>query len=198
MMTPILAAVLLMAVTDTGVVTGSIRSRMVPVDGAVVFLTSEEGLPVAPETTVIDQRNLRFVPALVVVPPGSAVVFRNSDPLLHNVFSPRRNGMGFNLGTYPSPGERAQEFPTEGQYVVLCHVHPEMVAYVVVAGSHHHAVVASDGAFRLEDIPAGRYRLHVWHWRTGEYTEVIEVPANRVLHLDLELSVSRTRARKKE
>jgi plastocyanin len=194
----LLAAMLLLAATDTGAVSGTIRARSVPVNGAVVFLTREEDHPpVAAETTLIDQRNLRFVPASVVVSPGSAVVFRNSDPLLHNVFSPVRNGMGFNLGTYPSPGERSQVFPIEGHFVVLCHVHPEMVAYVVVAESHHRTVVSSDGAFRLDEIPAGRYRLHVWHWRTGEYTEVIEVPAHGVLRLDVELSALRPRANKK-
>jgi plastocyanin len=194
----LLTAMLVLAAMDTGAVRGTIRSRSVPMNGAVVFLTPEEDHPpVAPETTLVDQRNLRFVPASVVVPPGSAVIFRNSDPLLHNVFSPTRNGMGFDLGTYPSPGERSTAFPKEGHFVVLCHVHPEMVAYVVVAESHYRTVVASDGAFRLEEIPAGRYRLHVWHWRTGEYTELIEVPAGRALRLDLDLSGLRSRAEKK-
>jgi len=197
-MPALLAMLLLPTTTDTGAVSGTIRSRHVPMDGAVVFLTPEEDhTPAAPETTVVDHRNLQFMPGFVVVPPGSAVVFRNSDPLLHNVFSPVRNGMGFDLGTYPSPGERAQLFPDPGHYVVLCHVHPEMVAYVVVADSHYRTVVRADGGFLLEGVPAGPYRIHVWHWRTGEDSAVIEVPANRVLRVDLDLSAARPRARKK-
>ena len=56
-------------------------------DRLVVVL--EGGAPHAkpPETVVIEQRNMRFDPDLVVIPTGSTVQFPNSDPIFHNIFS---------------------------------------------------------------------------------------------------------------
>jgi plastocyanin len=134
--------------------------------GAVVVLLPLEAIPGAPQTdtVLIDQHELRFLPGVAALRPGSVIQFRNSDPVLHNVFSPRGPGPGFNLGTYPRPEVRSQVLRAEGVHVILCHVHPEMVAYLVVAPTGHRAVTDDAGRFALDDLPPGRYRTQVW-WR---------------------------------
>ena len=168
----------------------------VPSGAVVVLLPLDPVLgPVKTDTVLIDQHELRFLPGVTALRPGSVVQFRNSDPVLHNVFSPRGPGRGFNLGTYPRPEVRSQVLEAEGVHVILCHVHPEMVAYIVVAPTGHRAVTDDAGRFAVEDLPRGRYRAQVW-WRR-------RLRADTVLALDsgesrtVELGNGRQRGGKK-
>jgi hypothetical protein len=43
-------------------------------------------------------------------------------------------------------------------YYVFCNIHPQMVAFLVVAPSPWVAMASADGTWRL-DLPAGRYRI---------------------------------------
>jgi len=132
----------------------------------------------APDTAAIDQRGFQFVPRLVVITPGSAVSFVNSDPFLHNVFSPRGASGAFDLGTYPRPERRTHTFARAGAHVILCHVHPEMVATVLVIPARHRATVAEDGSFRFTDVAPGSYTLHVWRRRGTPYERTLTVAAH--------------------
>lgn len=153
------------ASAQAGDVAGIVQRRGAPAGEAVVSLDpvpeDEEPSP-APAHAVIDQTHLRFVPGVVVVRPGSTVEFLNSDPILHNVFSPGWSGEEFDLGTYPSGTSRSHTFTEPGPHVILCHVHPEMAAYVVVVDTPHHGVTDGEGRFRIEEVPPGTYRLGVW------------------------------------
>ncbi len=170
-----------------GTVEGTIRILNVRAAGAVVYLIAERhsGYTRAPEPPVIDQLNLRFVPRVLVVLPGTTVEFRNSDPLLHNVFGPGGPGPRFDLGTYPRNERRSHRFDEHGAHVILCHVHPEMVAYVVAVPTPYHAVVDEAGHFRIEEVPAGRYTLRVWQRRIKPFRRSIVVKQGQVLQVEL-------------
>jgi len=174
---------------------GQVRSGSLEVRGAIVYLIPErpDSSPASPDTAWIDQREISFVPRVLVVSPGTTVLFRNSDPILHNVFSPAGAGAGFDLGTYPSPGARAQHFAAPGAYVILCHVHPEMVAFVVVVPTPYRAVVDPEGFFGIANVPSGRYHLHVWRRGAEPLEQEIHIVPGRLLELALELVPARRR-----
>jgi len=176
-----------------GSVEGALRAAEVRTVDAVVYLVPQDSSepPPPPMHQLIDQRDLRFTPRVLVVPPGSTVDFLNSDPLLHNVFSPRRPGPGFNLGVYSLTEHRSQVFLEEGAHVVLCHIHPEMLAYVIVLPVRLRTATDAEGRFRLDSVPPGRYQLRVWHRRLMFPGQQIEVAPDTRLHLDLFLSPRR-------
>ncbi len=180
-----------------GAVSGLVRVSNALSRGAVVYLISESAnpLPPAAEAVLLDQRNLSFVPRTLLVPPGQEVAFRNSDPLLHNVFSPDYQGEDFNLGTYPSGESRTHVFKRPGTHVILCHIHPEMEAYVFVNPARFHSVVDDDGLFLIENIPEGEYTLHVWHPRAVAYRRAVRIGANNWLRLDIQLERRRAGGR---
>lgn len=149
-----------------------------------------------PEFVVVDQVALRFVPRVVAIAPGTAVVFPNSDGVMHNVFSPLSIGAGFDLGTYQAGERRAHVFAESGSHVVLCHVHPEMLAYVVVVPTPYRAVADEHGRYRIDGVPHGSYRLHVWHRRGQLPQDTIVVSRAGRMGLDLQLVAPSGRGRR--
>jgi heme/copper-type cytochrome/quinol oxidase subunit 2 len=128
---------------------------------------------------VIDQRNLRFAPNVLAIPVGTTVEFRNSDDILHNVFSPPRRGDDFDLGTYPLNESRTHTFDETGSFVVLCHVHPEMAAWIVVSESPYVTATDEEGRFRIDSLPAGRYRRVAWYRRRMVAEDTVTIRAER-------------------
>ena len=117
--------------------------------------------PVTVEIAITDKT---YAPHVVVVPLGSTVRFPNHDPFNHNVFSVSEPN-SFDLGLYGRGEAKSYTFTHPGLVRVYCNVHPRMVAYVLVMENRYYAQPGNDGSFAIEDVPAGRYRLHVWHER---------------------------------
>jgi hypothetical protein len=50
-----------------------------------------------------------------------------------------------------------------------------MVAYVVVLSTPYYAKTGADGAAEVSGLPAGHYRLAVWHPRAGTVSRALVV-----------------------
>jgi plastocyanin len=167
-----------------------VRSPWFEAGGAVVYLVPDQsdGVTLATDTVLIDQRDFSFQPRVRAVLPGTVVRYQNSDPRLHNVFSPPNPGPGFNLGTYPRPESRDYRFVELGSHVILCHIHPEMAAYVLVVQARYRVIVDGEGRFSIPEVSPGRYRLKVWRQHAAPLERDILVAAGRTTDLDLELA----------
>ena len=133
---------------------------------AVLFLETPTSVTTAarPVTLEIAITDKTYAPHVVVVPLGSTVRFPNHDPFNHNVFSVSEPN-SFDLGLYGRGETKSYTFEHPGLVRVYCNVHPRMVAYVLVMENRYYAQPANDGSFSIDNVPAGRYRLHVWHER---------------------------------
>jgi plastocyanin len=114
-----------------------------------------------PGEFVLHQRNKTFSPHLLVVPVGAAVNFPNHDPIFHNVFS-LFEGKRFDLGLYEAGSSRTIRFDRAGVSYVFCNIHPEMGAVVIALRTPYFAISDRKGKILLNDVPAGRYILHLW------------------------------------
>lgn len=109
----------------------------------------------------MDQQGKVFIPHVLPVVQGTAVEFHNSENLQHNVF-----GVGadeFNLGTYNQGMSRAYTFNKLGEVDILCNVHPEMEAFILVLQNPYFAQPDSSGQFRIANVPPGEYVLKAWY-----------------------------------
>lgn len=132
---------------------------------AVVYVAAIAGktFPPPAEHGKIDQRDLVFHPHVLAVLAGTTVDFLNSDAVLHNVFSPDACADKFNLGTWPQGQTKNFQFKKECVASLLCKVHPEMEAFVVVVPTPYFAVTKADGSYTIAGVPDGAYTLKVWH-----------------------------------
>lgn len=131
---------------------------------AVVYIDLIQGktFDVPKEHAKIDQQGLKFIPHILPVLVGTTVDFQNDDDVLHNVFSPDAVAGKSNLGSWPRGETRSYTYKKLGSAVMLCSVHPEMEALVVVLPTPYFAQTDKDGSFRITDVPAGKYTLKVW------------------------------------
>ncbi|MBI1895121.1 MAG: hypothetical protein HYZ57_12215 [Acidobacteria bacterium] len=144
---------------------GTVKGRVSAAEesrAGVVWVDGVSGeYPPPKQHALMDQQNLRFVPHVLPILVGTTVDFLNSDPLLHNVFSISR-AKRFNLGLYPRGQAPSVTFDQPGVIAVLCNVHPEMAAYIVVLRTPFFALTSEDGSFSIHNVPAGEYILRCW------------------------------------
>lgn len=115
---------------------------------------------------MVDQRDRMFIPHVSVVPVGTTVDFPNNDNVFHNVFA-EYQAKRFDLGMYPRGTVKHQTFDKPGLVAIMCSVHSEMGAFIMVVDTPYYAVADKQGHFDIKDVPPGNYQLKVWH-ESGE------------------------------
>jgi len=73
------------------------------------------------------------------------------------------DGKRFDLGLYEAGVSHGVTFDRAGVCYIFCIVHPEMSGVVVVLDTPYYAATDHRGEFAIEEAPAGRYLLSVWH-----------------------------------
>lgn len=142
-------------------------------DQAVVYLERVPGT-FPGGNAKMDQHGKVFIPYLLPVVQGTAVEFHNSDNLQHNVF-----GVGadkFNLGSYTQGMARSYTFNKLGEVDILCNVHPEMEAFILVLQNPYFAQLDANGKFRIAGVPPGDYVVKAWY-RGKTKQQNVKVPA---------------------
>ena len=163
----------------TGTVAGVVKvyKARVKTSGAksfknvVVYLEPQAPGVYPPPTAhaVMDQRGLVFIPHVMAVQQGTTVDFLNSDNDRHNVyFLYDKTGDTLDIGTW-GPGQAVSHtFKESGLIIVLCQLHLEMAAHILVLESPFFTVAEIDGetqraTYEIRDVPAGNYVLKAWH-----------------------------------
>lgn len=110
---------------------------------------------------VLDQVNKRFKPRLLAVRVGDSVRIKNSDPVYHNVFS-LSGTKRFDVGRRSPRDFQDVLFDKAGVVDVFCDIHSNMHAVIRVLPQNTVAwkKLDSEGPFRFEGIPTGKYTLH--------------------------------------
>jgi len=167
-----------------------------PASEAVVMVTPEQGGPKGPIKFPwayrMAQRNMTFVPFVLVVPVGAEVAFPNLDPILHHVysFSPAKP---FELKLYGKDETRSVRFDKPGVIAVGCNIHDDMTGYVRVVDTPFAGKTGADGELTITGLPAGPAKVTIWHpylkAPRGETTRAIVAPATGTLRLAVTLDL---------
>ena len=177
-------------VENGGAITGTVKCKRVRYPENVVVYIEKIGdnkFPAPEEHGVVDQFNLTFVPHVIVVQMGTTIDFPNSDSVRHNVLSPPDCCKQFNLGTYDVGVVKHVTFDKLGEIPLLCNVHAEMSAFVLVLENPYFSLTGKDGVFKIENVPAGSYKLSAWHERLKTITKDVTVEAGKTASVDFQL-----------
>ena len=156
--------------------------------GVVIYLENVRGTPPKQKhNAVIRQREKEFDPPLTIVVKGTTVDFPNEDKIFHNVFSVSRPAR-FDLGLYKSGTAKSVEMKRPGTVDVYCNIHPEMIAKVKVLDNAYYTITGSDGAFKIENVPAGEYPIVAWLPTGDEARGTVVVKPGAAAEVKLEVS----------
>jgi plastocyanin len=168
---PVAILAALAACGTTWALAGELAIRVVandgsPMAGAVVEIRNLAGQlrPAAPIDTRMDQVDLAFAPAVLVVPVGSRIAFPNSDVVSHQVysFSPAKR---FQLPLYRGKPYPPVTFDVPGLVTVGCNIHDNMLGYVFVTDAPYYGQTSAAGAWSSAALPPGNYAVSIWHPR---------------------------------
>lgn len=197
----LIAGSLLTGCASTGAIQGRVRlprdpkstgaaKRSTPAKSAARSLTTEAVIlawresdtrpdPASERERVrVVQSGGRFIPRLVVVPPGATIEFENKDRVYHNVFSVSPIAR-FDLGNY-APGQvRHAPFARAGVAHVFCELHPNEVVYVVVSPDRWQTQPTANGSFTFPKVPRGTYLVRAFHPALGDVTKRVKVEAKK-------------------
>jgi plastocyanin len=156
----------------------SVRKKL-DYSGVVIWLEPIGAKPALPaqEHARMIQKNKTFTPHILAIPMGTTVDFPNFDPIFHNAFS-NYDGKPFDLALYPPGTSRSVSFTRPGIVRVFCNIHAQMSAVIAVLDTPYFTVTKRDGSFEIASVPAGEYRLHVFHERATQAT--LDAAARRV------------------
>lgn len=141
------------------------------------------------EGGIIDQKDCRYDPHVVLVPVGASLTIKNSDGILHNVHSHSVVNPPFNK---PQPKFKKTLKETFAKAEILrltCDAHTWMSGWVVVHEHPYYVVTDEQGNFSLTEVPPGEYTLRIWHETLGEKRQSITVKSGANESLRIELSV---------
>ena len=122
----------------------------------------------------IDQKGCSFMPFMSVMTNDTTFQATNSDPVLHNIHTyeimgrAKKTVMNVSQPKQGSVTKKKVKLKRGAGMKIECDAHDFMHGFVFVAKNPYYAVVAEDGTYTINDIPAGKYKVKAWHGTLGE------------------------------
>jgi len=137
----------------------------------------DEQFPVPNNPVIITQEGCMYDPHVIGVMVGQPLKILNPDGTLHNVHALSKVNPEFNLAMPKFRRETTKIFnKAEFMFPIKCDVHPWMSAWISVMSHPYFDITnASDGKFRIDNIPAGEYDIEAWHEKLGTQTQKVLV-----------------------
>ena len=117
---------------------------------------------------LIDQRDCRFHPWIRVYRNGADIIVRSSDPVAHNMHFRELVGKVkktiFNVSQRNKGDILKKVRAKRSKFLrINCEPHNFMFSWGLAADNPYAVELNRDGTYEIADIPAGTYKLIVWH-----------------------------------
>jgi len=145
-----------------------------------------------PADVAVEQKECMYLPKTFGIESGGSVIIQNKDKTTHNVHTYKGNESQFNQGQ--PPGTPDIKLPEKGKtyddgvITFKCDIHKWMNASGVVTDHPFFTVTGADGAFKLEKLPPGKYKLEAWHSTFGVKTQDVTVEDGKPLAVKIEFN----------
>ena len=119
-----------------------------------------------PDPVVIDQVGCQYTPHVLAAFKGQDLLVKNSDPFLHNV-AVASKGINISMNTIEEKTIAGLFNKAGSGAAFACSVHPWMNAKSMVLETPFFTVTDADGKFEINKLPAGSYKVEVYHEATS-------------------------------
>jgi hypothetical protein len=153
---------------------------------AVVSVPDVKGPRGAAKST-LDQKGCEFHPDVLIMAPGELDIL-NSDGILHNIHSTSTANSPFNQAQPKFKKVITEEIAKPEIIKLQCDVHSWMRGWLFVT-DRPATLTGARGEFRLENVPAGKHKVEVWHPVLGTQAKEVDVKSGQEVKLHFDLSV---------
>jgi plastocyanin len=135
---------------------------------------------------VIDQKGCKFVPHVVAMAPGP-IDIKNSDDILHNIHTYSTANPSINKAQPKFKKVMTEKFEKPEVIKVTCDVHSWMLGWIAVVPGGVAGVTDGNGMAKIENVPAGKHKVEVWHETLGKMEKEVEVKAGQTAKVSFEM-----------
>ena len=152
---------------------------------AVASIAGAKGQPTAKKAT-IDQKGCAFHPHVVAMTPGEIEIL-NSDGILHNIHTYSTANPSINKAQPKFKKTMTEKFEKPEFVKVTCDVHSWMLGWVAVMPHPYFGVTDANGVAKIENAPAGKQTVEVWHETLGKVTKDVDVKPGQTTKVTVEM-----------
>jgi len=159
---------------------GGVKNAVVLIEN----ISAGKPLPTAP--LEIDNVKCAFVPHVQVGVKGQDLIIKNTDPMLHNTHLYLNKRTVYNFALPLTGMEVKRPIKKAGIISVECDAHAWMKGYLYIADHPYITVTDANGAFSLTNVPAGTYKIKIWHEALGEQEQNVTIPEGGAAEVTVE------------
>jgi plastocyanin len=152
---------------------------------AVASVAGAKGAPTA-KKAVIDQKGCKFVPHVMAMAPGE-IEIKNSDDILHNIHTYSTANPPINKAQPKFKKVMTEKFEKPEVIKVTCDVHSWMLGWIAVMPHPYFGITDANGVAKIENVPAGKQTIEVWHETLGKVTKDVDVKAGQTAKVSVEM-----------
>jgi hypothetical protein len=117
---------------------------------------------------------------------GQTVAVKNEDPMLHNTHMRLKNLTVLNVALPRQGMVIKRPVHKAGLVDVQCDAHEFMHGYLYLSDNPYITVTDAHGNFAIKDVPAGAYKVKIWHEAFGEQEKSVTVVAGSAVDVNVE------------
>jgi hypothetical protein len=152
---------------------------------AVASVAGAKGAPTA-KKAVLDQKGCKFVPHVMAMTPGE-IEIKNSDDILHNIHTYSTANPPINKAQPKFKKVMTEKFEKPEVIKVTCDVHSWMLGWIAVMPHPYFGITDANGVAKIENVPAGKQTIEVWHETLGKVTKDVDVKAGQTAKVSVEM-----------
>jgi hypothetical protein len=149
-------------------------------------LTGNEASAVPSTQPTYDQKGCQYIPHVLAMDVDQKFQVTTSDQTTHNIHplpDPLKGNIPWNKSQPPGAPPIVTSWKAEEMISVKCNIHPWMHGYFAVVKGPY-AMTDGNGAYKMENVPAGSYTVTAWQEELGTQTAQVTVAAGGAAKAD--------------
>ncbi len=162
--------------TTESVVTGPNNG----LENVVVYISSgaPDDAQVPAQAVTYEQKGCQYLPHVLPMHVNQELKITNSDQTSHNIHPLAKVNHEWNKSQPPGTPPISEKYEKAEFISVKCNVHPWMHGVFAVMSTNHYDLSKGGGAFKLPNLPAGKYTITAWHEDYGTQTADVTITGN--------------------